>query len=279
MNTRSIQATLRATGFTLAVLLCAATTVRADSYTVTYNYDSSIQVGIIYTGMSSTQYTSPVPFSVTDNTTNSSFTGFCLDLYHDQYNNQSYTAPTYSVASLSEPPNNPYPYSGYTGDLDSRLNYMGLVYSALQTAGIASDKDVAGAFQSALWNLIDSKFTTTFPDTNMQNDYNAITALIGPFGGSGTGGPSVTMYDSSGGMHTVGISAYSTTGDYSSENGKLILVHSTPGDPGYNQNVIAWGSTVTVNLQSVVPEPSTFAIAALGALAFIGYGARHRCKV
>ena len=131
--------------------------------------------------MTSGQGTMAIPFAVTDTTTSSSpFTGYCVDLYHDQYQPVDYTAPTYSVAALagSSILANAFPYTGYS-DLANRFNYMGYLYNALHTAGIAGDSEVAGAIQLALWTLVDSKFSYSTGDTYLSTDTAILLGLMG----------------------------------------------------------------------------------------------------
>jgi len=284
MIRRSVLRSMHVTGLVLVVLLLAGSNLKADQYTVTYG--SGPGVSVSYTNPFPppadvlNQGTMAVPFSVTDNTTSSSFTGFCIDLYHDQYNNQTYTAPAGTLTSISSTTLSAFfPYTAYTSDLVSRLNYLGYVYNQLVVSGIIGDQDVVGAVQLAIWSSIDKNFSYTTGDSNLQADTTIITNLMGTAGQNGLGGSNQSInFTLSNGSPSVAVtlSAYSTTGDYSGENGQLILIHPTPQSPGYNQNVITWGQNITIT--SINPEPSSFAIAGLGALGLIGYGLRRRSR-
>ncbi len=270
----------RTVGLALAVLLAAGHGLKADEYTVNYNY-APPYVTVAYTNPSNPstditgQSTAAIPFSVKDTTTGSSFTGFCVDLYHDQYNAASYSAPAYSVAALagSSLLANAFPYTAYT-DLAYRMNYMGYVFSAL--GSLTEDAEVAGAVQLALWTLTDKNFSYTTSDTKLIADTKILLGLLGVAGANGVGG--LETFQTSSGTAQVTLAGYSMTasGNYSGYNGDLIIMHPTPGSSGVNQNLLSW-SPPSINLQSV-PEPSSFAIAGLGALAFAGYSLRRRAK-
>ncbi len=274
---RSRWQSLRGAGLALAVLFAVGQGVKADdSYTVTYG--SGPGVSVSYTGVSN-QGTMALPFSVTDNTTSASFTGYCVDLYHDQYNDQTYTAPAFSLAAIASSSilANAFPYTAYS-DLANRMNYMGYVFGALGQASLTGDQEVAGAVQLALWSLIDKKFSYSTSDGNLKTDTNIILGLLGSAGASGSGGDnqSISFVLSNGNSSSaVTLNAYALGTSYSSENGELILSHPTPGSPGYNQNLVAWGQNISL---TAVPEPSSFAFAGLGALAFAGYALRRRSK-
>jgi hypothetical protein len=272
---RSISKSVRVATLVLLGVLAGGPAVKADVFTVTYG--SGPGVTINYTGVSG-QGTMAIPFSVTDNTTGSSFTAYCVDLNHDQYSPATYTAPAYSVASSSALLPAVYPDTGYDtpaySDLAYRMNYMGSVFNSLAGAGIAGDPEVGGAVQLALWTLIDRNFSYSTGDTKLIADTNALLGLLGSPGGNGTGG--LITFQTSGGTSQVLLAGYSTTaaGHYASEGGILVVMHPTPGSPGVNQNLLTWGQP-SINLQSV-PEPSTFALAGLGVLAFAGYALRRR---
>jgi hypothetical protein len=266
MKRRSVLGSMHVTGLILAVLLWAGGLARADQYyTATYSYDYSIQVGITYTGQTSTQYTSPVLFNVTPtNPAGSPFLGFCIDLWHDEYSPTNFkaTTTTNNFQSAVVP-------SGVTPtvtdpQLTNELNYLGTIFSAINH----SNNDEMGALQLAVWHLIDSNFqVTSWPsDTTLEKDYKAITGYNG------------TTY--SGGL-LGGVATSSITGSSISGYNKNLLYSSAQVlvlDQSYQagQNVITWSGGITT--QSITPEPSTFAIGALGALAFIGYGLRRRSK-
>jgi hypothetical protein len=287
---RSIPGALRAAGLTMAVLLAAGHGLQADDgFTVTYNYgEPYVTVG--YTNPASPtavitgQATAAIPFAVTDNTTGSQFTAFCVDLYHDQYSPATYSAPTYSLAAPANASllSNAFPYTAYTTDLANRLNYLGYVYNTL--VATSTDSFLTGAVQLVLWTAIDSRFTYTATTGSTAGNTNLVTdttILVDLLNGSGKPNESYTFGLSTGSTVNVSLSAYSAGTNYSYENGKLVVVHTTPQDTsheGVNQNLISWGPSNNINIQSITPEPSSFALAGLGALAFIGYALRRRSK-
>ena len=181
---RSIRSASCTAGLVLALLLAAGHGLKADEYTVNYNY-APPYVTIAYTNPSNPstdvtgQGTAAIPFSVKDTTTGSSFTGFCVYLYHDQYSGASYSAPAYSVAALagSSILANAFPYTAYT-DLAYRMNYMGYVFVRCW-ASLTNDAEVAGAVQLALWTLTDKNFSFTTTDTKVIADTNILLGLLG----------------------------------------------------------------------------------------------------
>lgn len=270
MPRRSIVKWLRVVGVMTVGLIWAAGAARADLYySASYHYDSSIQVGITYSGQSTTQYTSPVRFDVTP--TNSSFSpigpsfiGFCIDLWHDEYNPTNFkaSAVTSNLASAVVP-------AGVTPtvtdpQLTNVLSYLGTVFAAMNP----SNNDQMGALQLAIWHLIDKNFTvTSWPsDTTLYNDYKAITGFNGStYSGGLLGGVSTSAITGS------SIGGYNSGLVYS---GAQVLVLNQSFQSG--QNVISWQHGITIS--SIAPEPSSLVIGGLGALGFIGYSLRRRFR-
>lgn len=271
MRRRSVQRSMHVTGLMLIGLLWAGGVGRADQfYTATYNYDSSIQVGITYTGQTSPQYTSPVVFNVTPTdssgnpTGGSSFLGFCIDLWHDEYNPTNFEATTATSSLQSAVVPAGVTPSVADPQLTNELNYLGTVFASIDH----TNNDEMGALQLAIWHLIDNNFmVTSWPsDTTLYSDYQSITGYNGTtYSGGLLGGVSTSAITGS------TIQGYNDGLTYS---GAQVLVLNQNYSQG--QNVITWSGGVTIT--SITPEPSTFAIGALGALAFIGYGLRRRSK-
>jgi len=140
----------------------------------------------------------------------------------------------------------------------NELTYLGTVYQAIQSD--SNNGAAIGGLTLAIWNVIDKNFAVSGAGSNVTADFTLIKDLL-----AGTGetidGHAITAYNS---------------GD--TYSGATILQTNTgPGCTSSDQNLITWGTiTTTVNTQSVTPEPSTLAIAGLGALAFMGYGLRRR---
>ncbi len=154
MTTRTARMTIGAAGIALVMLLVADTPLEADEFKVDFN--GGEQVSVTYTNplypghdqpRTDTATTTAESFSVTDTSVgpNATFTAFCVDLYHQQSNFATVTAPEVALSSLSSTTlSNAFPYTSYTAaGLVSRLDYFGYVYNTLVAAGIAGDKEVA----------------------------------------------------------------------------------------------------------------------------------------
>jgi hypothetical protein len=292
---------LPVSGLTLGVLLIVSSGVKADNYQTNFTTSSTTAVNILYTNPSSLSQTSSVegtwavPFTMKDTTTNATFQAFCIDLYHNVSNGETTTnnpgfvnvagAQGFGVTSTGTT-GSPIPnYSAYPTDFGSKLNYLGYVYNQIETiasGAYKSDAYLLGAVQLAVWTLLDKNFVASGEAAGMATDLANILKLVGGTNANG----SALLHPSNDfvlvGGSTVNLSsdftAYSTTqpGNYASEGGQVLVVHTNLNDGGGTtvQNVITWGNNFTT--QSVVPEPSTMAIAGLGALGMIGYGWKRR---
>jgi len=292
---------LRSAGVTLAVMLFVSSVVKADEWSTGFTLSNQTVVNVQYTDPNSStlaqtstpEQTWAVPFTMTDTTggtlpIGTTFTGFCVDLYHNVQNGQTTTDdPGFvSVAGAQGAGVNsagitasPFPnFSAYTTDLGSKLNYLGSLYNQIQgTASTANDAYVLGAVQLAVWTLLDAQFKVTGEATGMANDLATILKLIGPTATNGSGGGSVTFdtYGGTGSGTVTGVSAYYTGSNYSGAEGQVLLVQTSAATTSSPiQNVITWSGEGTTSVAT--PEPSTFAIAGLGALGFLGYGWKRR---
>jgi hypothetical protein len=304
MRIYSVQTLIRALGLALAVLLwtCGSVRAQSDPYYTWNNTGTPVGVNISFTGSGGQQPTTAGSFTVqqyttgaTPTATGSTFQAFCIDVWHTQqtgttffsgyngnttnsifFNGQNAFAGTpYSLASTgnltgSSPAVNigSLVVSSLSNPtLANELSYLGTVFNAIQSAtGASQDANALGAMQLALWSIVTRSFTSTASGT-MLTDYNKIATLLA--GGS--------SWSYTGTAHTVSIAAYNSSDTYTGAT--VIQVNSGPGtDPNSDQNVIFWSSSDTGPLQQVqsAPEPSTLAIAGLGALAFVGYGLRRR---
>jgi len=281
MRIYSIQTLIRAVGLTLAVLLWTGGSARAQNW---YNWSdltsgvssgpNDNQVALTFTKASGSGTTTlgatATGFEVQQqvgqfNSTSvgSPFGAFCIDLWHGQSANP-YSGTPYALNSTNGT------FNGSTSILSlfaaapnsasvtaNELTYLGTVYQAIKSAG---DSSSIAALSLAIWNVIDKNFAVSGAGSNVTADLTLIKDLL-----AGTGetidGHAITAYNS---------------GD--TYSGATILQTNTgPGCTSSDQNLITWGTiTTTVNTQSVAPEPSTLAIAGLGALAFMGYGLRRR---
>jgi len=279
---------LLVSGLALGVLFLVSSGVRADNYETTFSLPSDATVSVTYTNPGNPTGTAlgpegtwAVPFTMTDTTTKATFQAFCIDLYHNVSSGEVTTNPKggpsfVTVAgalgngattggTTAAIPN----YSGFTSDFGSKLNYLGYVYETIQ-ATHKNDDYLMGAVQLAVWHLLDVNFTisTTGIQTGLLNDYNNLLLAIG---GTGANGSSSSQILSTVDGKTITIASYSTSapGNYSVYGGEVLVVHTNLDDGAGTtvQNVITWVP---------VPEPSSMAIAGLGALGFLAFGLRRR---
>jgi len=282
MRIYSIQTLIRAVGLTLAVLLWTGGSARAQNW---YNWsdltsgvssganDNQVTVTFTKAGSSSTTSanTTATGFEVQQqvsqfNSTSvgSPFGAFCIDLWHGQ-TASPYSATPYALNSTNgtfngstslstlfqAPPNS----AAVTAN---ELTYLGTVYQAIQSD--SNNGAAIGGLTLAIWNVIDKNFAVSGAGSNVTNDFTLIKDLL-----AGTGET----------IDGHAITAYNSGDTYSGAT--VLQTNSGPGSSSNDQNLIYWGTiTTTVNTQSVAPEPSTLAIAGLGALAFMGYGLRRR---
>jgi hypothetical protein len=253
----------------LGLLVFMGGSVKAQSYdwtsappnsdTAYISYSNSSGVGIAPAEDVYTDPFSVTPVNSLNVATGPSFTAYCIDLWHNE-NNQN---PFSTIGSFSSSNSTALaalfvsPTTTGSG-LSNELNYLG------HLAINATSPDQAGAMQLAIWTVIDKNFSVTNfnGNTNLQSDYQALITLLG--------GTKVASGDFS------SLAAYSASTPYG--GGTVLQVNNGPTtNSGADQNLISWGGGFTT--QSITPEPSTFVIAGLGGLAFIGYGLRRRSKV
>ena len=250
---------LRLAGPTLAVLLVTSTVARAD-YTVDVgSVSTGITSNITYATSASASSTEDVyvgPF--TNSSTNPStpiLNGdlFCVDLWHNQNQNVSNSSTLGDATGLAStvPP-------GVTSasNLVNNLNYLGYVFNALDQglSGTAQSYALA-ALQLAIWNQVaNGPHAFSFDNNNgtLNTDYSSINSLLA--------GNAATIA----GVSLLGIGSLGTNG-YTAE---VFYVDRANGYTG--QNLMTWSPV------AAAPEPSTMAIAGLGALGFVAYGLRRR---
>jgi PEP-CTERM motif len=149
----------------------------------------------------------------------------------------------------------------------NELNYLGSLTTALSGA------NQLGAMQLAIWAVVDGKDShfglSSFGNTTLQADYNYLAGKLGLTQFTVGQGAATNDFNS-----TIHNSTYSSGTTYAA--GTVIQVNGGPAqNTSANQNLITWGSSSGI-IQSATPEPSSLAIAGLGALAFAGYGFRRR---
>ncbi len=271
-----------AIGLASAALLASTGRVHADD-TISVGFNTSVPTAYITFTTSSSGATSTEDVyvgaftNVTDSTNPTalpSSTGFCIDLWHDMAGGESFQGTT-SLATSVASQTGWFPYSAYTPSesdptLTNQLNYLGLVYNSLKGLTGGAYNDAIGAVQLAIWSLIDKNFAVS----GVGNDPNG--HLLTDFGTSTTGilgllnGHNETI-------EGLNLTGYSSSMAGSIPAGTLITVDRSVTSPTNQndqyQNMIMWGGNANV-LAS--PEPSTMAIAGLGALAFLGYGLKRR---
>jgi len=265
----------RFAGLTLALLLVAGSAVRAQDPTVTVgnvtsNVTSNITFDIGNSGLSAnggaglhTDSSLPTgPFTgstVPAGDPNLNGALFCIDLWHGQSPGANQNMNITNVASLQTfLTGNP---NGMNVQVDSqlaaKLNYLGYVYETVYTqTGATGQNNESAAVQLAIWGLIDTGpkgFSASgISNSSALSDYNNILTLL-----SGTAS---TVE----GISLLGFGAAGTMGF----NAVIYQIpDQTPVGNNNGQDLLTW---------TPVPEPSSMAIAGLGALGLVGYGLRRR---
>ena len=199
----------------------------------------------------------------------SQFGAFCIDLWHGQSANP-YSATAYALNSSTGTFNGSTSLTSLFAAAPNsaavtanELTYLGTVYQAIQHDTGSNYTNAIGALALAIWSVIDKNFTVTGESSGMATDLTAIKNLLA--------GTAETIDGHS-------IAAYVSTDTYSGANVLQATGDTGPTSSSGDQNLITWGTiTATPNdPPPSAPEPSTLAIAGLGALAFIGYGLRRR---
>lgn len=278
MNVFAFPRRMPAGVLTMAVLSFAAGRAHAD-VTLSLGFDTSVPTAYVTysannTGGTTTEDVYVGPFSVSGSSSVPS-TMFCIDLWHNMSGGESLQGTVSSATNVASQ-GGWFPYPSYTPresdpTLTSQLNYLGSVYLSL-SAGLSGGAraDAVGAIQLGIWYLIDKNFAVS----GVGNDPHG--QLLSDFGTS-TSGIVGLLNGKSETIEGITFAGWSSGSPYSA--GTLVTVdRSVPGQSDWYQNMIGWSPvTVNVDVQSA-PEPSTFVMAGLGALAFIGYAARRRAR-
>jgi len=298
---------LRVSGLTLVMLLFVGSSVKADD-SFSYTFSSSAPaVSVTFDGGNG--HPSPAfestfagPFTVTQLApAGPTFQAFCIDLWHNTSTGGGTFGGNYTAVNGSTNFNSPQMFADnyvLTGTqeatLANQLNYLGTVYAQI-TGGLTGTAlaDGLGAVQLAIWNLVDQPGLTLANsagtsiglgfengDANMTADFKSIIAALG--GQTSVGG--VTGMTAAGNVladpngsgtnkvEGVTLNNYASGTPYS---GGTIVQVTGAFDSGRSQNLLTWDSNVSI-LSASAPEPSTFAIAGLGVLGFLGYGWKRR---
>ncbi len=256
----------RCAGLTLALLLVAGSVVRAQdtltvgsvvsNYSVTLSYDTSSSTstseGSIPVGPFPSTLTAG-PGSILDGAV------FCIDLWHGQNTGSGliYNPGTLTQLIGTIPAGVTFTAAAALGP---DLNYLGYVFNQVVQHETGNTRlNDESAIQLAIWKLIDTgpKLSTgaTTDSTGLNTNANTILGLLTSSSNSAAtpGGLSV------GGMLS---STYGSAPHYTAE----FFMSTGSGE----QNLLSWTAV------PAVPEPSSMAIAGLGALGMIGYGLRRR---
>jgi hypothetical protein len=278
MRTRLLQTV----GLMLGALSVSLSAARADSYyTDSYSTPSSMEVSISYTGGSGTTWA--VPFTVTP--TNSSwgnpgtpFTAFCADLWHSESNADFAATSSSPLTSGFATPINAAAGTTLVSDstnptVTNELTYLGTIFNAIKSTDSDQTAEL-GALALSVWHVIDPNFKVTSwlsSDSNLKTYFDKITGWNGStYSGGLLGGTSYSA--TSGTFNNSALTGFVNTSTYSGAT-FYVVDQSVKSD----QNIITWGPTITITPNVAgTPEPSTFAIAGIGALAFVGYGVRRR---
>jgi len=265
---------LRAGGLLLGALCCLIGDVRGDNdYTVTYSTPANMQVKIEYYGQSSPSTTYAVPFTLSPQPSGTSITAFCVDLWHTEQGSNStfYSSSTVTssfASTVQSEAGSPNPAIATDPTVTNELTYLGTVFQSFKGSDTDQTAEL-GALQLAIWHVIDAadfKVTSWPSDSNVLTYYEKITGWNGT---NYTGSGLLTGTNEALGGST--ITAYLSGDTYT---GAEILLNDA--SKSENQNVLTWGSITATPQTQGTPEPSSFAIAGLGAMAFAGYGLRRR---
>jgi|GEM_PF-3187619 len=250
-----------------ALLLALGASARADNFSV------NITAGNIGQGLSNGQYAGT--FSVTDLTLNKTFTAYCADTTDEV----SFGTTTFKGALttggmpnnvLTGAPQNLNIWAGgntvYT-DVGNRLNYL-LTQLMGPSLGTLTNAESA-ALQAGIWQAEGNYVVANGITDTLAKDVVAV--LTGnTFSGGLTGWAALDALNTAS-------TVYHAATNYASSSEILVVPISTgnsTGNPLEYQVLV--GITPGEIITSVVPEPSSMAIAALGALGMIGYGWKRR---
>jgi hypothetical protein len=239
----------------VALLLVLCASASADTYLV------DLTAGNIGQNLGNSQYAGT--FSVTDTNTNQTFTAFCADLTdHVGFGwNWFYgAAPAYgsmpnSVSSPNIWANSPYGNSGPNG-VGNHLDYLltQVMAPSLNTLSNAQ----SAAIQAAIWQVAGNYVVANGAST-VESGNPYIAQLLTLLNGGTVTGSSWSLLN--------GLAGYSSGHTYGGANEFLIVPNY--GGPNQLQYQVLIGVTPS-------PEPSSLAIAGLGALGFVAYGLKRR---
>jgi len=235
-----------------AVLVALGATARADDpqFYATYN--------LAYNGNQTDNGQVAGLFTVVEQPSGPTFTAFCVDLKDSvtsgvTYNgNLSYGQVSNNTASFNAP-----------ASQNPGLQVSYLVGTIWQGASLTNDQVLA--LQGALWHVASGGGNFTPSTTDGQKIYNDLLTLLG--------GHQLTANDLYLSALTTSTAAFNSGGTYNSSGIVLITPNANPYYNGWN-NFQEYQTLVSYSIST--PEPSSMAIAGLGALGFLAYGLRRR---
>jgi len=245
-----------------ALLLALGASARADYFSV------NITAGNIGQDLSNTQYAGT--FTVTDQTLNKTFTAFCADTTDEVGFGTSTFTGTLTTGGM---PNSVVggvnnvniwgntPFGATTGNRMDYLLTQIMAPALLQSGGLTNAE--SAAIQGAIWQ-IEGNYVTLNSITDP-----LVLAIDKLVNGQTVSGSTWGLLNTT--------AAYVSTTAYASSS-EVLVVPSSSGNSSGNplEYQVLVGITPGEVITSVVPEPSSMAIAALGALGMIGYGWKRR---
>jgi len=263
-----------------ALLLVLGASARADNLSVTVDSSTPLN-GLTSVGGNLNGGQWAGTFIVQDTSqSNATFTAFCTDLSdHVSPGNTLFSGAVYTGAmpNTLSPPLSTIWTTSYS-DVGHRLDYLLtqiMAPSLGQSGGLTAD--MAAALQAVIWSVANNA-TYTGGDSAQTTYITDLLKLVGPHGSNGT-----TFTGTSG---WTALDNANTNSDYFQTSQQLtyvssreVLVVPSPSPPGngpLQYQVLIGYNTSGVTITSVTPEPSTMAIAGLGALGMIGYGWKRR---
>ncbi len=231
-----------------ALLLVLGATARADDVSVTSQYGGSG-----YTTSNGEYYAGAFNVSINSGP---SFQAFCVDVY----DTVGLSAVTYNAKLSYTVANNGPTFPDQGTGVGNELTYLvGTIWR-----GASLDGAQAAALQTALWYVITAGYTNV-PVDNIGNQWNNGPAdptaqaiyqnLLTLLGGHAVSGSDWSYLNT--------VAAYNSSTPYT---GAELITPDPAGPPQAYQTLITF----------YAPEPSSMAIAGLGALGFLAYGLRRR---
>jgi hypothetical protein len=250
-----------------ALVLAFAASARADSFSAT------IVAGNIGQNLSNNQYAGT--FSVTDTTIPAGpFTAFCADTIDEvgfgttNFTGTVTTGPMPNHVFTGPPQNRDIWGNSPYADTGNRMDYL-LTQLMAPSLGSLTNPEAA-ALQAGIWQAEGNYIAANGITDTLALDVKSV--LEGnTFSGGPTGWAALDALNTAANVYH-GATAYGNSSEF------LIIPGSTGNSSGnpLQYQVLVGVLPPGITLQSPTPEPSSMAIAALGALGFLGYSLRRR---